>query len=235
MSLPFVRPDDLSLESVRRRLQRLDLRGGLRRRLRHWRRAGQQTISPLGAIAICAVAAFLGIGSAWWAITAGIGFEHVRIGVWTTWPTAGEERADPYLRARLARTGELVLSASEGVMLTAREDEAGRPLLSNCVYRVSGKMPAAQWWTLTAYRDEDRSLMETPARRSGFRSDLVLREPDDAVVVTVSPRARGGNWLPVDPEAGDIRLVLRLYDTPLATGGKLADAEMPAVERVSCE
>ena len=53
--------------------------------------------------------------------------------------------------------------------------------------------------------------------------------------MTVSPRARPGNWLPVDPAAGGIRLVLRLYDTPIATGGKLADAEMPKVERVSCE
>lgn len=231
MSLSFVRTAGGPLASWRNRLSQLRLPEPLADRLRRRRRG---SFGPFAALAVCAVAAVLGVGSAWWAIASGIGFEAVRIGVWTAWPTAGEEGADPYLRAHIARSGEFVLSSQEGVMLTARTDEGGDPLLSDCVYRVAGKMPAAQWWTLTAYREEDRALMETPAGRTGFRSDLVLREPDDSVVVTVSPTARAGNWLPVDPAGGEMRLVLRLYDTPLATGGKLVDADMPKVERVSC-
>ncbi len=208
-------------------------RFSLARRSRRRVRGG--TFGPLMAVAICAAGIALGVGSAWWALDHGIGFESIELGAWTAWPTAGSEDADPYLKARLARSGEFVLSAAEGVALTATTDDAGAALLSSCTYRVAGKMPGAQWWTLTVYRDSDLGLMSTPAERTSLRSDLVLREPDDSIVITVSPEARGGNWLPVDPQAGAERLVLRLYDTPLATGGKLADADMPKVELVSCD
>lgn len=222
MAMPFVRP----LEG---------LPSAWLRAFRRRRRLDENRLNPpLLPIAICVVAAVLGVGSAWLAIDANMGLERTSIGVWSTWSEAGRAGSDPYLRAAVARSGEFVLSSDEGVALTARTDESGAALRSRCVYRIAGKMPAAQWWTLTAYRDRDRSLMDTPTGRTSFRSDLVLREPDDSVVITMSPRARGGNWLPVDPDAGPIRLVLRLYDTPLATGGKLTDTDMPRVEQVSC-
>ncbi|ESR22776.1 DUF1214 domain-containing protein [Lutibaculum baratangense] len=199
------------------------------------RGARRGTFTPLAAVLIVVVAAALGIGSAWWAIDSDVSLERVTVGVWTSWPTAGQDHADPYLQARLARSGELVMSRAEGASLTAHTDESGEPLLATCTYEIAGRIPGAQWWTLTVYREEDLSLMRTPAERTSFRSDLVLRNRDDSILVTMSPRARPGNWLPVDPDAGEVRLVLRLYDTPIATGGKLTDVELPTVERRSCE
>jgi hypothetical protein len=189
---------------------------------------------PLQTIVVILVAAVLGVGSAWLAVIGGVGFESIRAGAWTAWPTAGAANSDPYVRARFARTGELPISAAEGAALIAREDSTGEPMAGNCDYLITGRTPAAQWWTLTLYRDADLSLIENPTDRYSFNSTNILREPDGAFDIVVSPRARPGNWLPSDEKAQRLRLVFRLYDTPIATGGSVADIEMPKIERGRC-
>lgn len=189
---------------------------------------------PLQIIAVIVVAAVLGVGSAWLAVVGEVGFETIRAGVWTAWPRAGAANSDPYIRAGVARTGELPISAAEGTAFFAREDSAGEPMTGNCDYLVSGRTPAAQWWTLTLYRDGDLSLISNPTGRYNFDSTDILRNPDGSFDIVVSPRARPGNWLPSDEKAGRLRLVFRLYDTPIATGGSVGDLEMPRIERGRC-
>lgn len=191
-------------------------------------------MSPLRILAVAAASAVLGIGSAWLAVVGDFGFESIRAGAWTAWPTAGAAKADPYIRARAARIGELPVSAAEGTAFMAREDDAGAPLTGNCDYRIAGRTPAAQWWTLTLHRDEDLSLIAGPAGRHGFVSAGILRAPDGSFAIDVSPRARPGNWLPSDEKAGRLRLVFRFYDTPVATGGSVHDIEMPRIEKGGC-
>lgn len=189
----------------------------------------------LQAVVVVALAAFLGLGSAWLAVERELAFDSVRAGGWTAFPTAGDANTDPYVRARFATVGELPLDNAEGLAFTARQDTEGRPLFGGCAYRVSGQMPAARAWTVTLYRDADLSLIDNRAERHGFHSLEALRTPDGAVEIAVSPRARPGNWLPSDPEPARLRLVLRLYDTPLATGGRVADIDLPVIEREACE
>ncbi|MCT8971233.1 DUF1214 domain-containing protein [Microbaculum marinisediminis] len=189
---------------------------------------------PFQTVAVIIVAAVLGIGSAWLAVVGDVGFESIRVGAWTAWPTAGASNSDPYIRARFARTGELPISAAEGAAFVAREDSGGEPLTGKCDYLVTGRTPAAQWWTLTLYRDADLSLIENPTDRYSFNSTDILRKPDGAFDVVVSAKARPGNWLPGDERVDRLRLVFRLYDTPIATGGSVADIEMPAIERGGC-
>ncbi|MEJ8571315.1 DUF1214 domain-containing protein [Microbaculum marinum] len=189
---------------------------------------------PIQTVAVILISAILGVGSAWLAVVNGVGFESIRAGAWTAWPTAAADGSDPYVRARFARSGELPISAAEGTTFEARTDSLGAELVGNCDYLVRGRTPAAQWWTMTLYRDEDLSLISNPSRRNGFNSTGILRKPDGSFEIVISPRARPGNWLPSDEHAGKLRLVFRLYDTPIATGGSVADIEMPVIERGRC-
>ncbi len=184
-------------------------------------------------IAIALVLAVtIGVSTAWYAVEHGFIFGAVTAGAWTAWPTAGSADADPYSLATLARTGEVPLGAGEGIAFTAEDDSAGEPLSGTCTYEVAGQTPAARLWTLTAY-DSDGRLMVDAARRSGFHSREIVRQPDGSFVITVSPEVAPGNWLPV-ARVAHFRLVLRLYDTPLTTGSRIADLTMPAIRKDRC-
>jgi hypothetical protein len=178
------------------------------------------------------IAVTIGVSSAWYAIEHGFIFGAVTAGAWTAWPTAGSADADPYSLATLARSGEVPLGAGEGIAFTADDDSAGDSLAGACTYEVEGQTPAARLWTLTAY-DSDGRLMVNAARRSGFHSREIVRRPDGSFIITVSPDVVPGNWLPVT-RVGHFRLVLRLYDTPLTTGSRIADLTMPDVRKVHC-
>lgn len=183
------------------------------------------------AVAIL-VATVIGVASAWFAVERGPLFGAVKVGAWTAWPAAGSPDADPYSLAVLARTGEVPLGAGEGLAFTAETDSTGEALTGTCQYEVAGQTPAARLWTLTAYDGEGR-LMVNAARRSGFHSGELLRNSNGSFVIGVSPDVQPGNWLPIG-RVEHFRLVLRLYDTPLTTGGRLSDLVMPEIRRVRC-
>lgn len=188
---------------------------------------------PLVDIAIAvAIAVILGLSTAWLAVDRGFLFGSVSIGNWTAWPLAGSPDADPYSLARLARTGEVPLGAGEGLAFTTDVDSDGETLSGGCSYRIVGQTPAARLWTLTAY-DEKGRLIPNAAQRQGFHSGEILRRSDGSFEIAVSTDVQPGNWLPVSG-AEPFKIILRLYDTPLTTGGTFADSTMPAVERVAC-
>src|SRR5262249_22204735 len=139
---------------------------------------------------------------------------------------------DPYSLAMLARTGEVPLGAGEGLSFTAEDDASGALLSGTCAYDVVGQTPPARLWTLTAY-DEEGRLMVNVAHRPGFHSREILRDADGDFTIHVSPTVTPGNWLPVAP-VENFRLVLRLYDTPLTTGNQLAELSMPVIHKVGC-
>lgn len=179
------------------------------------------------------VGAALGLSSAFLAVDKGIGFEGVRIGAWSAWPRAGEKDADPYTRANIARSGELPLAGAAGITFTATTDDDGKRLDGHCDYRISGQMPSAQWWTLTAYNDVSGQLAFNAVQRYGLNSGEILYRTGGTFDIIISPRARSGNWLPIG-EVGPMRLLIRLYDTPIATGKSFRDIKMPAINRLDC-
>ena len=183
------------------------------------------------AIAIV-IAVAVGISSAWFAIERGRLFGSVNVGAWTAWPQEGSVDADPYSLAMLARTGEVPLGSSEGLSFTANSDSVGGALSGRCSYEIVGQTPPARMWTLTAY-DSTGRLMVNVARRSGFHSREILREPDGKFVIAVGPTVSPGNWLPI-ASVERFYLVLRLYDTPLATGSQIGDLVMPEIRRARC-
>lgn len=176
----------------------------------------------------------IGLATADYATRGGYPFGGVRVAAWTAWPKVGSPGADPYARAVNARRGEIPLTIGEGMLLTADRDDSGRALDAACTYAVAGVTPPARAWTLTVARHGAPDPARPPMR-TGFTATEILRETDGRFVIALSPEVQPGNWLPMPPARGAVRLALRLYDTPVAaSAGTLDRAALPAVTRTGC-
>jgi hypothetical protein len=187
----------------------------------------------LGSLLAFVVAAVIGLGATFLALSRGTAFGAISIGAWTAWPRAGTSDIDPYARATLARTGVLPVASGDGVAFLARADDNGNPLDGRCDVLLSGITPQARFWTVTLY-DAQGQLVGNGVGRQGFTSQEILRRSDGSFDIVISPRARQGNWLPT----GGIErylLVLRLYDTPVGVATRAArEAPMPAISVRTC-
>jgi hypothetical protein len=110
--------------------------------------------------------------------------------------------------------------------VAANVDAAGDRLDGSQTYRLTlpPDIPAARFWSLTVYDNQNRSMLQTPQRypRAGsqsYPSPAAEAEPDGSTVVYFSPtrpdHVAPGNWIQTDPEKGWCTL-LRLY-SPLPT------------------
>jgi hypothetical protein len=188
----------------------------------------------LGSLLCFAVAAGVGLGLTWLALSNGTAFGAIQIGAWQAWPKTGTMDIDPYARAAIARIGALPLGLGDGVAFIATTDDAGRPLDGRCDVRVSGTTPQARFWTLTLY-DPEGQLVPNSLNRQGFTSQELIRKPDGSFDITVAPRARPGNWLPTGG-AERYTLALRLYDTPVGIATRTGrEAPMPTIVQGACE
>ena len=187
----------------------------------------------IGTLFALAVAAVVGLGATYFALTRGAACGALTIGSWTARPKTGTTDADPYARATIARTGQLPLALGDGVSFTAQTDDNGRLLDGRCDVVLSGVTPAARFWTLTLYNAEG-GLVANSVERYGFSSQEIVRHADGSFDIVVAPRANAGNWLPT----GGIEhyaLVLRFYDTAVGVSTKAGrELPMPAIISRSC-
>jgi len=186
-----------------------------------------------GSLLSFILAAAIGLGATWFALTQGTAFGAITLGAWTAWPKTGTQDIDPYARAVIARNGELPVGLGDGVAFFARNDDRGRPLDGRCETIISGITPQARYWTLTLY-DPDGQLVANSVDRQGFTSQELIRRSDGSFEIIAASRARPGNWLPT----GGIEryvLVLRLYDTPVGVATRAGrEAPMPSVAQRGC-
>jgi hypothetical protein len=173
----------------------------------------------------------IGIGSAWLWLTrtdpAGR-----RIGPWLVNLEAGSSDASIYTRARIALKALLALDRRETLYYIARTDDAGRPLRSRCVYVVSGAIPSARWWSLTAYAD-DLFLFTDAERRysiSGENPTLKAIGRFSAVTGPETPVSGSLAWIPTPGDRGLI-LTLRLYNPGPALQADPGSLSAPRIER----
>jgi hypothetical protein len=188
-------------------------------------------------VVACAVAITLGLATARHAITQGIGFESVTRGSWTSWPQAGGKDIDPYTRAVFASNRELPTAGENVVVFSASTDDEGQALRANCTYRVRGKAPPAQYWTLNLYLDSKKAPIQNKAKRSGFSSSEVLYRADSSFEISIARAASPENWIPIPADIGNdeaLRLFMRFYDTPVSFGRDASTADMPLIVRGSC-
>lgn len=184
-----------------------------------------------GLFLTLAIGAATGLGLTAVSVGRDTGAGVLQIGPWLATPKAGTGEADPYARAVTARLGTLPLALADGIALTATRDDAGEGLDGRCTYLVSGAMPPARFWTVTVAGEDWRPVVDETVRQ-GFTSHEIVRFGERPVDVTVGPEARPGNWLP-SGGAPRIRLILRLYDTPIATTIS-PGTQMPSIARRSC-
>jgi hypothetical protein len=186
-----------------------------------------------GSIFAFALAALVGLGATYFALSRGAAFGGLKIGAWSAFPRTGTVDADPYARATIARSGQLPTGLGDGVAFTARSDDAGRPLDGRCDVVLSGTTPTARFWTVALY-DLAGNLVANSVNRFGFTSQEIVRSADGTFAIAVSPRADAGNWLPT----GGIeryRLMLRLYDTPVGVSTRAGkEVPMPAITTENC-
>lgn len=187
----------------------------------------------IGTLFALAVAAAVGLGATYLALTRGAAFGALTIGSWTAWPKTGTADADPYARATIARTGQLPVALGDGVSFTAQTDDSGKLLDGRCDIVLSGVTPAARFWTLTLYNVEG-DLVTNSVERYGFSSQEIVRHADGSFEIVVAPRANPGNWLPT----GGIEryaLVLRFYDTAVGVSTKAGrELPMPTIVNRGC-
>ena len=236
-------PDSGRAASSGRRLPARLLRGAVRLR----------RLGTVGLVLYAlALGAALGLATANWATRGRYPFGGVALNAWTAWPKIGARDADPYVRAIHARTGEVPLALGEGLLLTALTDDSGRRLDPSCRYRIAGATPPSRAWTLTVERrgraradaatdaaktegSKTEGAGDAGAPRTGFTSTEVLRDRDGRFAVTLGPVVQPGNWLPMPAGEGSIRLVLRLYDTPVAASTGVLEREgVPSITREDC-
>jgi hypothetical protein len=186
-----------------------------------------------GSLLAFAVAAAVGLGATWLTLTRGAAFGALHLGAWTAWPKTGSLGIDPYARAEIARTGTLPVALGDGVAFFADADDQGRAFDGRCDVELRGITPPARFWTLTLY-DRDGKLVANAINRYGFTSHEIIRRNDGQFTISVSARARSGNWLPTGG-IGGYQLVLRFYDTPVGVATRAGrEAPMPAVVTRVC-
>jgi len=171
--------------------------------------------------------------SAWMAVEAENGFGSVKIGQWTSWPLAGSVDADPYTRARVAKDGSVPLGAAEGLAFFLNTDQFGKPLSRECQYSIFGATPPARIWTLSVQDDKKQTVISKTGIANTSFSQTIVREQDGTFTINIGSQPAPGNWLSISGK-GKMRLVLRLYDTPITGSAGLAEPVMPRVINRDC-
>jgi hypothetical protein len=182
----------------------------------------------IGLLLSFVIAGAIGLGTTWFALSHNVTFGGLTLGAWKADPRRGTTGADPYARAVIARSGELPIGVGDGITFRADLDDSRRPLDGRCDVTVRGTTPSARYFTLTLYAPNGH-VVANSLSRFGFTSQELVRDRKGEFEVTVSPRARPGNWLPTGGVERYI-LVMRFYDTSLGIATRAGrEAPMPAI------
>ncbi|HTQ15405.1 MAG TPA: DUF1214 domain-containing protein [Rhizomicrobium sp.] len=175
--------------------------------------------------------ALLGLGATWLAVFHATMPGGIADGPWRSNLDIGSTGGDALTRARVALHGLLALNRGETVYYTAASDDAGARLDGACTYRISGRDPAARWWSITAYGADDY-LIPNPAHRYSVSKNSVTRDAGGTFAATVSPRAAPGDWIAT--VRGRYTLTLRLYNPAPSVAADPSHAALPRIEKVGC-
>jgi hypothetical protein len=174
----------------------------------------------------------LGAASAWATLEMGRNGFSERYGAWTHSRAAGSTAAGPYTRAIIAKEGLLALSAREALYFNLAEDQDGRPLSESCIYELSGRAPAARWWSVTIYAD-DGFLVQNSDHAHSIDASHVRPGPGGVWRARIAP-VRGDTtyWLSSRAARQGFALTLRVYN-PQRDFHASAET-LPTLHRLSC-
>ena len=179
------------------------------------------------------IAVGLGAGSAYLAINNSDQLGLFKVGAWRAWPDASGPNADPYTKADQARRGALPVGSGEGLAFVAQTDNDGTPLDGACQYRIDGTHLPARMWTLSLITERG-ALVDNPSDRYGYHSRNLARLGGSQYTIFTGPDVMGGDWLKSKADT-PFWLVLRLYESPLTSGGGFGEVKLPDIAWVSCQ
>lgn len=183
-------------------------------------------------VAFCFIGTLIGLITAQHAVSGRFGVVSETRGAWTAWPGATSAKVDPYTRAHHLSYGLVPSNRFDTVEYEARVDDAGRVLDEDCTYLVSGPIPQARWWSLSALALDDTEDAAGEPRR-GLVSGQLVYEADLSYRVAVSRELQPGNWLRL-PDGGQLVLLMRLYTPVSAVLRQPLSADLPSIERQVC-
>ena len=184
-------------------------------------------------ILVCAVGIAIGAWSVFVSLDQLSGLNAIRIGSWSARPFAGSLQVDPYTRAKSSSEGTLAIGLVEGLTFEAQYDVNGARLRRECRYEIAGKNPPARLWSLVAEGVDKMPLESNLGGASALLYNQVVRFPDYSFSISINDAPVAGNWLPVSG-TGPFNLIMRIYDTPIATNAGSISPTMPRIELTGC-
>lgn len=170
----------------------------------------------------------LGGGSAWYVINhLPEELYDISNGPWVTSEHFGNQEADPYTRAVVARKGLFALKKEETIYYTAEADDNGDPLSAEHDYRIEGISPAARWWSITVY-GPDHYLIPNERRIFSYHMENVGADEQGRFTIHLSPDPKEHNWLP-SGESGRLSVTMRLYNPAPEVYENLGTIPMPKI------
>jgi hypothetical protein len=154
-------------------------------------------------------------------------------GGWMGSRVAGSGEADPWTRAGVALTGLMALDRSQALYFVRRSDDAGRPLVETCRYRLSGGPMPGHWWSVTVYA-ADNYLPQNDDHALSVDATRVRPDSAGRWQAIASSRAEPGQVWVSTRAAGHFDLTLRIYAPTAAAQADLASIALPQVERIDC-
>lgn len=182
---------------------------------------------------IILIGLILGGVSAYYSLQRSHGIGAVNAGPWSAWPFVGGAQVDPYTVAKATTDGTIHLGAAEGLAFEAKSDQKGEPLRRECNYEVSGNTSTTKLWTLSAYDTLGKLVLNNTQIVSALYSGNTIRYPDSSFILKMGERPQSGNWLPLKGK-GELKLILRLYDTPITSNSGVIDPQMPRIKLLGC-
>ena len=188
-------------------------------------------------IAIIILGIIIGALSAFQAISTGWSVEVRKNNAWRMHQNYASAELSIYARAYLERSGHLPLPQDQAIYFFTYKDSDGNDLTANCDYEINGDDFQVYWWSISLH-DSDFIKFENPSRRYSFNMANLVRQNDGRYKISISAKAKTGNWLPVNDQAAQdgaaFMLSLRLYGVERIMIGEAEQLSLPSVKRLGC-
>ncbi|MEM0899583.1 MAG: hypothetical protein AAGI92_06485 [Pseudomonadota bacterium] len=159
------------------------------------------------------------------------GFSTIKLDGWTAQLQNGGGDTDPYLRASIARSGELALGDAEGLRFTRLLDDDEDRLHGACDYQITDLDTDARAWALSAIAS--RSDADVRSRKTIVTSGTAIAFDNAPWMVLLSSSLKPGVWAS-PPAENEFDLELILIDTSIGTSLGISTPSLPSVTKLGC-